>query len=424
MAFVGAGMWRRSGQRSQLRAMCATVESMQNEMPGSAAFPVDSNGRVLLKSLTRTQMDEFVQSLGEKPFRAKQLWRWMYHPDALAGSFEEMTDLSKDFRRKLQESARVDSLVINDTHVAADGTRKVTFKLDDGGVIESVWIPTDDRVTLCVSSQLGCALNCQFCFTAKMGLRRHLTKGEIVDQVVLTKRFFDDRNQLGRRVTNVVFMGMGEPLHNIDNVIPAADILISDKGLSLSHNKVTVSTSGLVPEIRKFLKHSKANLAVSLNATTDEVRSWIMPINRKYDLAELMRALKESLPRREDGKALKKIFFEYVMLKGINDSPDDAKRIAKLTAGIPCKVNLIHFNPHSGTEFQPTPDDKVDQFGKLLSSLGVRVTVRESRGDDEMAACGQLGKPGDRPSPPRMRVPDKFSPFVARSNKKGSKRGR
>ncbi|KAJ8901554.1 hypothetical protein NDN08_003763 [Rhodosorus marinus] len=388
------------------RALCVVPELTTDIAAGS--LPTDENGRVLLKNLSRTQLDDFVTSLGEKPFRAAQLWRWMYHPDSLVGTFEEMTDLSKAFRAKLEDHSRVDSLTLNDTHVAKDGTRKITYKLEDGGIIESVWIPTNDRVTLCISSQLGCALNCQFCFTAKMGLRRHLSLGEIVDQVVLSKRFFDDKDETGKRITNIVFMGMGEPLHNTENVIQATNILTSNKGLGLSHNKVTVSTSGLVPEIVRFFKESPANLAVSLNATTDEIRDWIMPINKKYDLASLLGTLKTVVPRREDGKALKKIFFEYVLLKGVNDTMDDAKRIVKLTSGIPCKVNLISFNPHSGTEFEPSPPETMEMFSRYLASKGVRVTARASRGDDEMAACGQLGKPGDKPSPPRTKIPPTF----------------
>lgn len=384
---------------------------------GAAAVVRDAAGRAVLKCMTLPQMEDWVESIGQPRFRARQLWKWLYKTDKWAATFEEMTDLSKAFRAALAESAVVDALAIHGVHQAADGTRKITFRLpgeaaDGGGasagIIESVLIPAAGRTTLCVSSQLGCALNCQFCLTAKMGLRRHLTVGEIVDQVVQTRRHFEAESH----ISNVVFMGMGEPLHNIHAVLPAVDTLLHADGLNMSHNKVTVSTSGLVPEIRRFARESKANLAVSLNASTDEVRSWIMPINRKYPLASLMGVLRDEFPRGSAGRTQAKVFFEYVMLRGVNDSLDDARRILRLTAGVPCKINLIHFNVHDGSEFAPSSRATMRTFQDFLVRKGMTVTIRESRGDDEMAACGQLGRPGDRPSPPRMRVPEAFEHAV------------
>eukprot|EP00168_Porphyra_purpurea_P003082 TRINITY_DN136_c0_g1_i1.p1 TRINITY_DN136_c0_g1~~TRINITY_DN136_c0_g1_i1.p1 ORF type:complete len:427 (+),score=161.56 TRINITY_DN136_c0_g1_i1:68-1348(+) len=366
------------------------------------------------RCMTLPQMEDWVVSIGQPRFRARQLWKWLYKTDKWAATFEEMTDLSKGFRAALAEAAVVDALAIHGVHQAADGTRKITFRLPgdapgaSAGIIESVLIPAPGRTTLCVSSQLGCALNCQFCLTAKMGLRRHLTVGEIVDQVVQTRRHFEGETY----ISNVVFMGMGEPLHNIHAVLPAVDTLLHGDGLNMSHNKVTVSTSGLVPEIRRFARESKANLAVSLNASTDEVRSWIMPINRKYPLSSLMGVLREEFPRGNAGRTQAKVFFEYVMLRGVNDSLDDARRILRLTAGVPCKLNLIHFNVHAGSEFTPSPRATMLAFQDFLVRKGMTVTIRESRGDDEMAACGQLGQPGDRPSPPRMRVPTAFEHAV------------
>lgn len=361
-----------------------------------AHLTTDSDGRVLLRSMTFDQLATWIAELGEKPFRAKQLWRWLYIQ--CASSFDEMTDLSKSFRARLEETARLEVLERTGEHIAADGTRKITWQTMGGGQIESVLIPSDSRNTLCISSQLGCAMNCQFCLTAKMGLRDNLSTAEIVDQVVQTRRALGE----DIHISNIVFMGMGEPLHNPDNVIPATNILIDRNGLNLSRRKVTVSTSGLVPEIERLGNESKARLAVSLNATTDEVRDWIMPINRRYPLQRLM----DTLRAYPLGKG-ERITFEYVLLEGVNDSDDDARRIPKLTAGIPCKVNLIPFNPHPGTEFKTSPPERVERFRELLLSKNIHTTVRTTRGDERMAACGQLGKPGER-TPKRMQPPERF----------------
>lgn len=280
------------------------------------------------------------------------------------------------------------------------------FTLDDGLVIETVIIPCDrGRNTVCVSSQVGCAMNCQFCYTGRMGLRRHLTAAEIVEQAVFARRLFTD--EVGS-ITNVVFMGMGEPLQNIDNVIRAADIMVDDQGLHFSPRKVTISTSGLVPQLKRFLHESSCALAVSLNATTDEVRSWIMPINRKYNLDLLLGTLREKLQHKHNYKVL----FEYVMLAGINDSMEDANRLIDLVQGIPCKINLISFNPHSGSPFKPTTDEKMIEFRNLLATAGCTVFLRLSRGDDQMAACGQLGKLGDF-QVPLSRVPAQFEKVLS-----------
>lgn len=359
----------------------------------------DQDGRILLKSMTQPQLAEWLQEeFGERPFRAKQLWNWLYA--RLASSFDEMTDLSKPLREKLKEVARIDVLELHDTRVASDGTTKLLWKLDSGAIIESVMIPAEKRNTLCVSSQVGCAMNCQFCYTARMGLQSNLTTAEIVDQVVQARRYFQEKDL---RLTNIVFMGMGEPLHNPDNVIPATVILCDRAGLDFGTRKVTVSTSGLVPEIERFGRESRARLAVSLNATTDEVRDWLMPINRRYPLEVLLDTLR-NYPYREH----ERVTFEYVMLDGVNDSMDDARRIVELSRGIPCKVNLIPFNPHSGTEFISSPMPRIRAFQRYLLDNDVSTTVRETRGDDDMAACGQLGKLGKR-SPKRMEPPERFS---------------
>jgi len=357
----------------------------------------DDEGRALLLSMTFPELKRWVQDdLGEKPFRAKQLWKWLYI--RMVSDFDEMTDLSKSVRAKLKDAARIDVLTLEDVYTSADGTRKLTWTTLAGATIESVLIPTEDRNTLCISSQVGCAMNCQFCLTARMGLRGQLTTAEIVNQVVGTRRLYEEEQHL----SNVVFMGMGEPFHNPDNVIPATRILIHRDGLNFSKRKVTVSTSGLVPEIERFGAESEAQLAVSLNATTDEVRDWIMPINRRYNLDRLLGALR-SYPYRKH----ERVTFEYVMLDGVNDSDDDLCRLVRIASSIPCKVNLIPFNPHPGTEFRPTPMPRVREFRERLQGKHIHATIRVTRGDDEMAACGQLGKPGPK-QPKRMRPPESF----------------
>eukprot|EP00178_Gracilaria_changii_P016671 TRINITY_DN47993_c0_g1_i1.p1 TRINITY_DN47993_c0_g1~~TRINITY_DN47993_c0_g1_i1.p1 ORF type:complete len:492 (-),score=53.21 TRINITY_DN47993_c0_g1_i1:806-2281(-) len=371
-------------------------------------LPIDSSGMVLLKSLTLSEMEDWVETtLGEKRFRARQLWQWMYKADRLAATFDEMTDLSKSFREVLKRHARLDALGLNSVHKSADGTRKITFRLDSGGVVETVLIPAEGRTTICVSSQWGCALNCQFCLTGRTGFKRSLTQGEIVDQLVQSMRLFGAESG----ITNVVFMGEGEPAHNLDNVLRAVDTMTHDQGLHMSPRKVTVSTSGLVPEIKRFATESRANLAVSLHATNDELRNWLMPINRKYNLSELMQTLRDVFPRKHGQQ--RKVMFQYVMLKGVNDSLQDAKELLRLTAGVPCKVNLIQFNTHEGTEFEASDEQTMLAFQEYLSGKGLTVTIRRSRGDDKMMACGQLGKLGSVQAP-RLRVPDKYAHAVRR----------
>lgn len=364
-------------------------------------WQTDREGRILLKAMTFAQMQQwFATELNEKPFRAMQLWKWLYL--RLAGSFDEMTDLSKSLRAKLAEIARVDALESHEIHQASDGTRKLTWRTLSGAIIESVLIPSANRNTLCISSQVGCAMNCQFCLTAKMGLMSNLTTAEIVDQVVQTRRFFEAE----QHVSNIVFMGMGEPMHNLDRVIDATHILLDSNGLDFSQRKVTVSTSGLVPQIDRFGRESLARLAVSLNATTDEVRDWLMPINRKHPLADLIASLE-----RYPLKPGERITIEYVLLKDVNDSLDDAKRVVRLVSKFPCKVNLIPFNPHPGTEFAPSPPERLEAFREYLYAKNLNVTVRQTRGDDRMAACGQLGQPGPR-SPKRMVPPERLADVV------------
>ncbi|XP_054775817.1 uncharacterized protein LOC129284381 isoform X1 [Prosopis cineraria] len=394
-------------------ATLASVPSMNDDntpdFGDSDRTAVSRNGsKLLLKGMTYTELEKWVQSHGYRPGQAMMLWKRMYGNNIWAYHSDELEGLNKDFKKMLSENAEFRALSLKEIRTASDGTRKILFTLDDGLVIETVIIPCDrGRNTVCVSSQVGCAMNCQFCYTGRMGLTRHLTAAEIVEQAVFARRLLTSEVGL---ITNVVFMGMGEPLHNIDNVIKAADIMVHEQGLHFSPRKVTVSTSGLVPQIRRFLHESNCALAVSLNATTDEVRNWIMPINRKYKLDLLLQTLREELRFKHNYKVL----FEYVMLAGINDSDEDAKRLVDLVKGIPCKINLISFNPHSGSLFRPTKDERMIEFRNKLAEAGCTVFLRLSRGDDQMAACGQLGKPGTIQAP-LLRVPQQFRMAVGSS---------
>ncbi|XP_023643490.1 uncharacterized protein LOC17894108 [Capsella rubella] len=372
------------------------------EFPSTKGSVVrDDNQKVILKGMTYSALEEWVQSHGFRPGQALMLWKRLYKDNIWANDVDELEGLNKDLKRMISEHAVFGALSFKDIRSASDGTRKILFTLDDGLVIETVVIPCDrGRTTVCVSSQVGCAMNCQFCYTGRMGLKRNLTTAEIVEQAVYARRLLS--HEVGS-ITNVVFMGMGEPFHNIDNVIKAANIMVDEHGLHFSPRKVTVSTSGLVPQLKRFLRESNCALAVSLNATTDEVRNWIMPINRKYKLSLLLETLREELSSRHKYKVL----FEYVMLAGVNDSMDDARRLVELVQGIPCKINLIQFNPHSGSQFIQTDEDKMIKFRNILAEGGCTVLMRFSRGNDQMAACGQLGMLGAIQAPV-MRVPEQF----------------
>ncbi|XP_057415330.1 uncharacterized protein LOC130710176 isoform X2 [Lotus japonicus] len=380
----------------------------EEEEEGHCVSTSMKGSEVLLKGLTYPELEKWVQSHGYRPGQAMMLWKRIYGNNIWANHVDELEGINKDFKKMLSENAKFKALALKEIHTASDGTRKILFTLDDGLVIETVVIPCDrGRTTVCVSSQVGCAMNCQFCYTGRMGLKRHLTAAEIVEQAVFARRLLT--SDVGS-ITNVVFMGMGEPLHNIDNVIKAANIMVDGQGLQFSPRKVTVSTSGLVPQLRRFLHESNCALAVSLNATTNEVRNWIMPINRKYKLELLLETLREELSLKNNYKVL----FEYVMLEGINDSNEDAERLIKLVKGIPCKINLISFNPHNGSFFRPTKDERMIEFRNTLAAAGVVVFLRLSRGDDQMAACGQLGKPGTIQAP-LLRVPEQFQIAVGSS---------
>jgi 23S rRNA (adenine2503-C2)-methyltransferase len=328
-----------------------------------------------IKNYSLDGLEHFLQGLGKEKYRAKQIYKWLYQKGAV--SFDEMTNLSKDFRRELSERARISVLEPASVEISGDGTRKYLFGLEDGASIESVLIPEDDRATLCLSTQVGCAMGCSFCLTGTFKLQRNLSCSEIVNQVCAVRK--------SELVTNIVLMGMGEPLANLENVVRALEILISPDGFQFSNRRVTVSTSGLVPEMEMLGRAVTVNLAVSLNATTNEQRDLLMPVNRKYPLGELLDACRNfPLPNR------RMITIEYVMIRGINDYLEDAKRLVRLLRGIPVKVNLIPFNEFEGCEYRGPEQESIDRFHRYLLDKNITVITRASRGADISAACGQL----------------------------------
>jgi len=335
-----------------------------------------NHGKIDLKSLTLEELQQFLLDLGKEKFRSKQLVRWIYQRGV--SDFSAMTDLAKNFRQQLAERAFISSWQPEATEQSRDGTRKYLFRLEDGESVETVRIPMDEgRSTLCVSTQVGCAMHCEFCLTGQFGLVRNLRPEEIVNQVCGVLQ--------DGPVSNIVLMGMGEPLHNLDNVVSALKILYLDDGLGFGTRRVTLSTSGLVPEMRRLWEEIKVNLAVSLNATTDEVRDRLMPINKKYPLQVLLAACRDyPLGPRQ------RITFEYILIRGINDSLADAKRLVKLLHGIRGKVNLIPFNEHPGSEFQCPDEETIQAFQSYLLDRQIVAIRRASKGQDISAACGQL----------------------------------
>ena len=353
--------------------------------------------RTNLLGLARPQLEAFVAQLGSKPFRARQLMNWIYKRGV--GSFAQMTDLAKEFRARLDERAQVRAPQIVSVQHSADGTKKWLLKADANQAFEMVFIPEPDRGTLCISSQVGCALDCSFCATAQQGFNRNLSSAEIVGQVWLAARELErvERAQAvtaavpapagdERHVTNVVLMGMGEPLANFRNVVPALRVLMDDFGFDLSRRRVTLSTSGLVPQIYKLAEETNVALAVSLHAPDDVLRNELVPINRKHPIAELLTACWHYLDE-QNGRS---VTFEYVMLEGINDSPAQARALARLLKGHPAKVNLIPFNPFPGTRYRRSSAPVIQRFRDELLQRGVLATVRRTRGEDIDAACGQL----------------------------------
>jgi 23S rRNA (adenine2503-C2)-methyltransferase len=345
-----------------------------------------ADGRRNLVGLDRAELAAELASLGEPAFRARQLWHWIYHRGLT--DFAAMTTLSKEFRARLAEHYVVARPAVSSALVSADGTRKWLVRNADGQEVECVHIPEEDRGTLCVSSQVGCTLTCRFCHTGTQKLVRNLGAAEIVGQVMLARDALGEwpSPPEGRLLSNIVMMGMGEPLYNFDNVAKALKIVMDGEGISISKRRITLSTAGVVPMIRRSGAELGVNLAISLHAVNDELRDQLVPINRKYPIAELMEACR-TYPGLSNAR---RITFEYVMLRGVNDSPAEARALVKLLEGVPAKVNLIPFNPWPGAPFERSTDKAIATFSQIVFDAGYASPVRTPRGEDIMAACGQL----------------------------------
>ena len=336
--------------------------------------------------------DEIFQSLilnnlitKKEKFRAKQIWHWIYHHGET--NINKMTTISNDLRKEISKFYKVQRPIIKDHQLSKDGTQKWLIKLEDDNLIETVFIPETNRGTICVSSQVGCTLNCKFCFTGTQKMVRNLTTQEILSQLLLARDQLSDwPNSNQRKISNIVFMGMGEPLYNYENVKRAALIMGDKEGIKLSTKRITLSTSGIVPQILDWGNEVDSRLAISLHATNDELRNNIVPINKKYPLKDLIKACQD-YPRSKNSK---RITFEYVMLKGVNDSTSDAKRLIKMIAGIPAKINLIPFNPWPESPYECSNPDQIKKFSDIINNAGYASPVRKTRGQDIMAACGQL----------------------------------
>ena len=338
-----------------------------------------------LLGLDATGLAGFFAKLGEKPFRARQVLRWVHQ--RREGDFGRMSDLAKGLRDKLAGAACVEApRIVGDT-LAEDGTRKWLLKVDGANAVEAVFIPEARRATLCVSSQAGCVLDCAFCSTGKQGFNRNLTTAEIVGQLWLASRMVETR------ISNVVMMGMGEPMLNLDNVIPALRLMLDDNAYGLSRRRVTVSTAGVIPGMDRLMDECPVALAVSLHAPNDRLRDRLVPVNRRYPLRDLIAACNRYLEKAPRDF----ITFEYVMLDGVNDSDNNARELAEIAKQVRCKYNLIPFNPFPRSGFERSPDERIRRFAAVLQNAGVTVTVRKTRGDDIAAACGQLaGDVADR----------------------------
>jgi len=353
-----------------------------------------------------------MSAFGEKPFRVKQLWHWIYHRGAT--DFAQMTDLSKDLRAKLEPRFVLARPTIAREQTSVDRTRKWLMQFDDGQKAEAVFIPEEDRGAVCISSQVGCTLTCRFCHTGTQRLVRNLTPAEIVGQFMVARDSYgewptptDER----RMLSNIVMMGMGEPLYNFDNVATALKIIMADDGIAVGKRRITLSTSGVVPEIHRCGEELGVNLAISLHAPDDDTRSALMPINKKYPLKELMKACRE-YPGASNAR---RITFEYVMLKGLNDTPAHARALIKLVKNIPCKFNLIPFNPWPGTPYECSEAETIEAFAQALWEAGFTAPVRTPRGRDILAACGQLKTDSERLSAKEQRLRDAQEAEIAQA---------
>jgi 23S rRNA (adenine2503-C2)-methyltransferase len=337
-------------------------------------------------------MEAFFVSLGEKPFRASQILKWLHQQHV--ADFSQMTNVSKVMQQRLAEVACIEVPEVAVDQLSTDGTRKWALRLNDGNVIETVFIPEDDRGTLCISSQVGCALDCSFCSTARQGFSRNLTVDEILAQIWLAGKLLKEEGKVGRNITNLVLMGMGEPMLNYENVVKAVDIFLDDFAYGLSKRRVTVSTAGVIPAMDRLADRHDVQLAISLHAVNDELRNELVPLNRKYPLQDLLAACHRFMEKQP---ARARITIEYVMLDGVNDSLKDAQALIKLLNGLSVMVNLIPFNPFPGSGYKTSSAEAVKRFQTKLHDAGITTVIRRKRGDDIDAACGQLvGKVADR----------------------------
>jgi len=343
--------------------------------------------KVNLLGLSRQQLEAFFTDLGEKRFRAQQVMKWIHHQGVI--DFAAMSNLGKGLREKLEALATITPPEIADQQDSADGTRKWAVRVAGGALVEAVLIPEAGRATLCVSSQVGCSLDCKFCSTGKQGFQRDLTAAEIIGQVWLAINSYSGwQSGKGRVVTNVVMMGMGEPLLNFDNVVSAMSLMTDDLAYGLSKRKVTLSTSGVVPALDRLAEFSDVSLAVSLHAPNDEIRNKIVPINRRYPIQQLLQSAKSYIDAQSDRKRV--VTIEYTLLAGVNDQPEHARELSTLLKDFPCKINLIPFNHFPNSGFDRPSGNAVSRFWQVLVDAGFIVTVRSTRGDDIDAACGQL----------------------------------
>ena len=353
----------------------------------------NTTGKINLLGLTQSEMEQFFESIGEKRFRAGQVMKWIHHFGV--DDFAAMTNVGKALREKLEASAEIRGPEVVSENISADGTRKWVVRVASGSCVETVYIPQNGRGTLCVSSQAGCALDCSFCSTGKQGFNSDLTSAEIIGQVwIASKSFGSVPAKIDRAITNVVMMGMGEPLLNFDNVIMAIDLMMDDNAYGLSKRRVTISTSGVVPAIRRLRDVTDASLALSLHAPNDALRDQIVPINRKYPISEVLKSVNEYLDSLPDSRVAT---IEYILISGVNDHRQHARELAELLRDVPCKINLIPFNPFDGSDYKRSSNSAISTFRKLLQDAGYTVTIRTTRGDEIGAACGQLvGQVDDR----------------------------
>ncbi|MBY4678879.1 23S rRNA (adenine(2503)-C(2))-methyltransferase RlmN [Marinobacterium arenosum] len=353
----------------------------------------ESTQKTNLLGMSPEKLAEFFDSIGEKRFRATQVMKWIHQFGA--ESFDEMTNISKVLRQKLNEVAEIREPEVVMQKTSKDGTRKWVIKTEGGSSVEMVLIPDGDRRTLCVSSQVGCSLDCSFCSTGKQGFNRNLTAAEIIGQVRIAIKSYGAMDPSGeRRVTNVVMMGMGEPLMNFDNVVEAMQLMMDDNAYGLSKRRVTLSTAGVVPALDKLGAVSDVSLAVSLHAPTDELRDQLVPINRRYPIKELIAACNRYLDHLNDKRV---VTVEYTLIAGVNDQPEHARQLVKVLRKLPSKLNLIPFNPFPNSGYERPSDQAIDAFKQVMLNAGILTTVRRTRGDDVDAACGQLvGQVQDR----------------------------